>query len=610
MGWQAPNYIYPVPEQPDVAGSLVKGGVAGATMGMKISDRIQEKTLQNDIAAAWKSGEAKVADIDAKHAEDIAAAPHEQSFVKQPDQAEGIKAAMGGNPKLVANTELAPRPLSIDPGKNQITGNKALMMAGVTPMETPGVLSPSEKATETQIMADVATKNPAELDKITQEYKTKRIEAKAGTWNDLHGVYMKHGKTKEAMEIESKHTENALRLAVYDPAAATRIYNAGPEAKRTGVTVDLKPRPQWDHISIPGRDGNPNSLFILEKKSGKIVPVDLNSLQSGGGLSQRVPEGMAIVTRDKDGNVVELYKNEKEPKEPKEPTTEFQSYRKGKLEKGWTEDKIAEQWSAAKSEKEDSTPKLKAREDALKNRFLREYGGAAEGDIESGKLNFEKMMAEKGQTTVKNKDESPKLDSKGNKITLNTFYDTIAQYHMSQPGDISDAERTNNTLRFGQDFGSTKKKAVDLKLPPAQSDAITQSISKHKADGFAIQMNPNTGVIRAVKGSDAKILWDGKATAPGRTASAKPSGTPAPSVVRTAEASETKTEPAQQSTKKGNVKITISMTGGNNLVFSTNAPAAEAIKRKMNALDTLVRQGGLTPKQRDAELRSYAQSYM
>jgi hypothetical protein len=598
MGWQEPNYKYPVPEQPDIAGSLVKGGVVGYKMGAGISDRIQEKTLQNDIAAAWKSGEAKVADIDAKHAEAIAAAPHEQSFVKQPDQAqpEGIKAAMGGNPELVANTELAPRPLSIDPGKNQITGNKALMMAGVTPMETPGVLSPSEKATETQIMADVATKNPAELDKITQEYKTKRIEAKAGTWNDLYGVYMKHGKVKEALEIQDKYFDQVVKVGALDYKTGTKLWNNSFLKDKYGE-IDLTPKPKFKVV------GDHGSYIKVNETTGEVAPI-----QSVGELKSQDPtHNVYMKVTDKDGNIAW---NQIQFGKPKEPTGD--NLRKFKNEKGEevTEELVNGKWvqkatSPAKEIKEESAAKKKDSMKRFDDLFIQTYGESIVD--ETGKApDKNAVLAKMGKSEV-----TGKLDGNGKPITLQQLHNSMQQFYEAQlDKGVGPAEALNNTIQYGQDFGNTKKKAVDLKLPAGQSDAITQSISKHKADGFAIQMNPNTGVIRAVKGSEAKILWDGKATTPGRTASAKPSGTPAPSVVKTAEAAETKTATGQQPSKKGDVKITISMTGGNNLVFSTNAPAAEAIKRKMNALDTLVRQGGLTPKQRDAELRSYAQSYM
>jgi len=537
MGWQAPNYIYPVPEQLDVAGSLVKGGVVGATMGMKISDRVQEKALQNDIAAAWKSGEAKVADIDAKHAEAIAAAPHEQSFVKQPDQAqpEGIKAAMGGNPELVANTELAPRSLSIDPGKNQITGNKALMMAGVTPVETPGVLSPSEKATETQIMADVATKNPAELDKITQEYKTKRIEAKAGTWNDLHGVYMKHGKVKEALEIQDKYFDQVVKVGALDYKTGTKLWNNSFLKDKYGE-IDLTPKPKFKVV------GDHGSYIKVNETTGEVAPI-----QSVGELKSQDPtHNVYMKVTDKDGNIVW---NQVQFGKPKEPTGD--NLRKFKNEKGEevTEELVTvdgvKKWlpkakSPAKAEKEDKIPKdidMKPFHENLAARYAGLFKTRAE---EGGKaLKWEDMrgLVPEDEDATKTplgerKTGSAKVLIKDIVRTGEDAYRTARNNGKTDVEAIREADIAMNAHAAGGSAG-TNVPPVNISIknvPDQHKTTVSNIVAKEMAAGAKdAGFDPKTSELQIVnKDGTRKIIKIG--------GKAQVSGKPTPSVVNTAEA--------------------------------------------------------------------------
>jgi len=261
MPFQAPHYIYPTPDTPDMTGAIKSGLAMGRTIK---ADRVQQEerkkkdALEKEIGDIYKEAESKLAEYDKE------SPPAGQ---RDPKQGEPV-AVQGASPE-------------------------AVKMAGVTPEQPASNLQAAAGVTEKAAALPPANNN------------NKRLEINADMHNKIIGAYIKHGDYKSAEELKLKYMSNVEKLASLDPEAAEKVWNNSYLKKEFGG-IDLKSlKSEWK-VTI-SKDGN--TALKVNSRTGQVLPVPL--LKDTDQVKQMKEGDSLVMINPKDGKVSEIYKNSK-----------------------------------------------------------------------------------------------------------------------------------------------------------------------------------------------------------------------------------------------------------------------------------------------------------
>lgn len=491
MGWQAPNYVYAkTPDPPN----HVKEFIDGAKDTMKMVGTGLQVTQAVKGIAKQEAFDSEIAGITAE-------ADKKLEALKTPEAAPAT-APMATPQGAGIPAAGAPAP--------QITGDKALAMAN---------------------MAPAPTATPAPTAPVSDETQTKRIEINADMHNKIIKAYYKHGKIEEAQVMEAKYMDQTVKLATIDHKAAQKVWNSSFLKDRYGE-IDLTPKPKWKVIQ--GRDGNPNMVYDEHS-------VEKPTLESKDQfITMKEGETRVLVTPDGKGGytAVEVAKGA-----PKTASGDgLRKYEQGGEEV--TEEFVDGEWRVkAKSPKGGGSIKDgKTAQKHLDDWFVQKYAG----DMveETGKApDKNTVLAKNGNKAVEGKMIN------GKPVPLQELHDAMQAYYERQiEGGAKPAEALNNTLQFGQQYGSTKKETDFSKVTPAQYEqagvdkatvsTINAKIAEYKKKGVNlkdVRINKKGGYIEYVpdKGEAERVLISkpaakaaAKSTTPAKTAE-KPTEKPA-----------------------------------------------------------------------------------
>lgn len=492
MGWQAPRYIYPQPDTPQYGQALIsglkEGAMMGVSMGGKIKAAAEKKSLESDLNQITVDADKKLEALKTPEAAP-AAAPVAPTPVATPAPATVPAAPVAG----------APAP--------QITGDKALAMAN---------------------MAPAPTATPAPTAPTGDENQIKRIEINADMHNKMIKAYYKHGKIEEAQMMESKYMDQTLKLGSIDHKAAQKVWNSSFLKDKYGE-IDFTPKPKFKVV------GDHGSYVRVNETTGDVTPI-----QSVGELKSLDPkDNVYMKVTDKNGNITWNQVQFGKPADEDKPIILGEGAqmrdKNGKL--------IAENTKDFKTGGADGSIKDgKTAQKHLDDWFVQKYAG----DMveETGKApDKNTVLAKNGNKAVEGKMIN------GKPVPLQELHDAMQAYYERQiEGGAKPAEALNNTLQFGQQYGSTKKETDFSKVTPAQYEqagvdkatvsTINAKIAEYKKKGVNlkdVRINKKGGYIEYVpdKGEAERVLISkpaakaaAKSTTPAKTAE-KPTEKPA-----------------------------------------------------------------------------------
>lgn len=492
MGWQAPRYIYPQPDTPQYGQALIsglkEGAMMGVSMGGKIKAAAEKKSLESDLNQITVDADKKLEALKTPEAAP-AAAPVAPTPVATPAPATVPAAPVAGAPA------------------HQITGDKALAMAN---------------------MAPAPTATPAPTAPTGDENQIKRIEINADMHNKMIKAYYKHGKIEEAQMMESKYMDQTLKLGSIDHKAAQKVWNSSFLKDKYGE-IDFTPKPKFKVV------GDHGSYVRVNETTGDVTPI-----QSVGELKSLDPkDNVYMKVTDKDGNIMWNQVQFGKPADEDKPIIlgegDQMRDKNGKL--------IAENTKDFKTGGADGSIKDgKTAQKHLDDWFVQKYAG----DMveETGKApDKNTVLAKNGNKAVEGKMIN------GKPVPLQELHDAMQAYYERQiEGGAKPAEALNNTLQFGQQYGSTKKETDFSKVTPAQYEqagvdkatvsTINAKIAEYKKKGVNlkdVRINKKGGYIEYVpdKGEAERVLISkpaakaaAKSTTPAKTAE-KPTEKPA-----------------------------------------------------------------------------------
>ncbi len=445
-------------------------------------------------------------------------------------------------------------------GAPQITPDKSLQMAGIAPLE----------------------KEPE-----APKFDLERNEIKAQALEKAMMTYRKYGQVEKAEALKQHHLDGVLKIAAIDHKAGQKLWNNSKSLVEEYGEVDLKPK---DKFKVVGDHGN---YVKVNESTGDVFPIT-----SVGELKGINPEeNVYMKVTDKDGKVT--WTQIQFAKQKAETGDNLRKYDQDGFT--ITEEKVNGKWQfKAKSpiRKEGGEQKslsIKEGLEEIKNAYIQRNAGDMINDEERKSPDFNTFMAKKGQSQV-----GDKINPKTNKpLTQEEHYRTVTNYYEKERNaGKTHSEAMDSALRHGESFG--EKTSNKYSFTPEEKTGIEKGeirIAKGK-DG-SVKMFKNgkeyktltagSGVKQETRNNNTQKTEDKKSINP---------------LVNEAHAAQGKETP------KNNKAILIPMNDGRNINLSASPAVAETIQRKVVALDKLVRQGGLTPQQRDEELRAYAQAYI
>lgn len=500
MGWQAPRYIYPEVETPKYGQALISGLKEGAMMGVSMGGKIKEaankKGLQNDVT------------------EINAAADKKLESLKTPEAIPATGTTVPATTTPVASVPVETAPVAIQ--------------AAPTTATTTNVTAPQIGGDKALAMANMAPAQPAPAAPLPDDIKIKRIEIEADRHKQLIKAHYNHGFHREARDMEDKYMDQTVKLATIDHKAAQKVWNSSFLKDRYGE-VDFTPKPKFKVV------GDHGSYVRVNETTGDVTPI-----QSVGELKSLDPkDNVYMKVTDKNGNIAWNQVQFGKPADEDKPIILGEGAqmrdKNGKL--------IAENTKDFKTGGADGSIKDgKTAQKHLDDWFVQKYAG----DMveETGKApDKNTVLAKNGNKAVEGKMIN------GKPVPLQELHDAMQAYYERQiEGGAKPAEALNNTLQFGQQYGSTKKETDFSKVTPAQYEqagvdkatvsTINAKIAEYKKKGVNlkdVRINKKGGYIEYVpdKGEAERVLISkpaakaaAKSTTPAKTAE-KPTEKPA-----------------------------------------------------------------------------------
>lgn len=508
MGWQAPRYIYPQPDTPQYGQALISGLKEGAMMGVSMGGKIKEaankKGLQNDVT------------------EINAAADKKLESLKTPEAIPATGTTVPATTTPVASVPVETAPVAIQ--------------AAPTTATTTNVTAPQIGGDKALAMANMAPAQPAPAAPLPDDIKIKRIEIEADRHKQLIKAHSNHGFHREARDMEDKYKDQVIKLAGLDYKAAQRVWNSTEFLTNKNGTVNFTPKPK---VTIHGSGGN---FVAFNETTGETTQInsfgELKSIDPDKDVYMKAP--------GEDGKPTWIKVQFGKPKAPGDGLRKYDD--KGEeitevFENGeWRPKGKSPKWKDGDGKDAGSAKDGKTAQKHLDDWFVQKYAG----DMveETGKApDKNTVLAKNGNKAVEGKMIN------GKPVPLQELHDAMQAYYERQiEGGAKPAEALNNTLQFGQQYGSTKKETDFSKVTPAQYEQagvdkatvskINAKIAEYKKKGVNlkdVRINKKGGYIEYVpdKGEVERVLISkpaakaaAKSTTPAKTAE-KPTEKPA-----------------------------------------------------------------------------------
>lgn len=462
MPFQAPNYIYPIPETPD-KDAIAKGIAAGLQIA-KFSESRQEKAKKNaldaDVQKIYSESETKIAE-------------------------NGIKAPPPPPEPVTENTALAndlmgTRPQN--PNMTPVPQTSLAKMAGIqVPQAQNPMMTPVESTTPSPLKAIADAQNAAstiDYAKAVKDNQVKRMEINADMHDKIIGAHIKHGFVKEAEDMKEKFMTNVEKMASLDPDSAQRIWNNSYLKKQYGE-VDLKVLKAGEWKLTMSKDGT--TAIMVNSKTG-----DMRNVLTGANQLKVLKKGDSLVAQGQGGNWFEVTKNT----EPEKNTPHI------------TQSEIGGEKTVT-NYVTDSSGRVIAKQPLA--------GGPTESSLAFKKQNFTtaKDLWDKGYIAKYGLQKSK--DKDGEDAVAKSAEEVIAR---------------NPTLKTLYDFGVQRLQAnIDAGMDPvtaenqARIDTDTQFVRWTAAgkaiakEGGKLQVHPNTGAMRII-GKDGSVRNIGEPAKP------------------------------------------------------------------------------------------------